>query len=121
MAEFSLGALFGVYPSVKIGTIQRRLAWPLRKDDTQNREAFHIFFLFLAAAKLPNTPPTSTTSIPNYNINLANKTTAPPPQPQPQQQSSENSSLHILVSVCDHYKEIFICFQMKSNFLHVFC
>ena len=29
--------------SVKIGTIQRRLAWPLRKDDTQNREAFHIF------------------------------------------------------------------------------
>ena len=28
----------------KIGTIQRRLAWPLRKDDTQIREAFHIFF-----------------------------------------------------------------------------
>ena len=27
----------------KIGTIQRRLAWPLRKDDTQNHEAFHIF------------------------------------------------------------------------------
>ena len=27
----------------KIGTTQRRLAWPLRKDDTQNREAFHIF------------------------------------------------------------------------------
>ena len=27
----------------KIGTIQRRLAWPLRKDDTQKREAFHIF------------------------------------------------------------------------------
>ena len=25
--------------------IQRRLAWPLRKDDTQNREAFHIFWL----------------------------------------------------------------------------
>ena len=25
-----------------IGTIQRRLAWPLRKDDTQIREAFHI-------------------------------------------------------------------------------
>ena len=36
----------------KIGTIQRRLAWPLRKDDTQIREAFHIFptpltFMFL--------------------------------------------------------------------------
>ena len=30
---------------IKIGTIQRRLAWPLRKDDTQNREAFHIFWL----------------------------------------------------------------------------
>ena len=28
---------------LKIGTIQRRLAWPLRKDDTQIREAFHIF------------------------------------------------------------------------------
>ena len=27
----------------KIGTIQRSLAWPLRKDDTQIREAFHIF------------------------------------------------------------------------------
>ena len=31
----------------KIGTIQRRLAWPLRKDDTQNREAFHIFLGFV--------------------------------------------------------------------------
>ena len=27
----------------KIGTIQRRLAWPLRKDDTQIREVFRIF------------------------------------------------------------------------------
>ena len=26
----------------KIGTIQRRLAWPLRKDDMQILEAFHI-------------------------------------------------------------------------------
>ena len=34
----------------KIGTIQRRLAWPLRKDDTQIREAFHIFRL-----RLPST------------------------------------------------------------------
>ena len=31
----------------KIGTIQRRLAWPLRKDDTQIREAFQIFFSLL--------------------------------------------------------------------------
>ena len=30
----------------KIGTIQRRLAWPLRKDDTQIREAFQIFIYF---------------------------------------------------------------------------
>ncbi|KRX77209.1 hypothetical protein T06_13340 [Trichinella sp. T6] len=29
----------------KIGTIQRRLAWPLRKDDTQIREAFQIFLI----------------------------------------------------------------------------
>ncbi|XP_016812617.1 actin, alpha skeletal muscle-like [Pan troglodytes] len=27
----------------KIGTVQRRLAWRLRKDDMQIREAFHIF------------------------------------------------------------------------------
>ena len=27
----------------KIGMIQRRLAWPLHKHDTQIREAFHIF------------------------------------------------------------------------------
>ena len=31
----------------KIRTIQRRLAWPLRKDDTQIREAFYIFELFV--------------------------------------------------------------------------
>ena len=42
-----LGALSSLTCSTytKIGTIQRRLAWPLRKDDTQNREAFHIFWL----------------------------------------------------------------------------
>ena len=28
----------------KIGTIERRLAWPLSKDDTQICEAFHIFW-----------------------------------------------------------------------------
>ena len=36
----------------KIGTIQRRLAWPLRKDDTQNREAFHIFTTALSLPSL---------------------------------------------------------------------
>jgi hypothetical protein len=33
--------------TVKIGTIQRRLAWPLRKDDTLNREVSHFFFPFI--------------------------------------------------------------------------
>ena len=28
---------------IKMGKIQRRLAWPLRKDDAQIREAFQIF------------------------------------------------------------------------------
>ena len=41
--EALLCSLFGA-TYTKIGTIQRRLAWPLRKDDTQNREAFHIFW-----------------------------------------------------------------------------
>ena len=31
--------------------IQRRLAWPLRKDDTQNREAFHIFLHISSQSK----------------------------------------------------------------------
>ena len=30
-------------PSVKIGTIQRRLAWPLRKDDTHKSRMYHFF------------------------------------------------------------------------------
>ena len=35
--------------SVKIGTIQRRLAWPLHKDDTQisTRKSNLFFFFFL--------------------------------------------------------------------------
>ena len=35
----------------KIGTIQR-LAWPLRKDDTQIHEAFHIFRILETKAKI---------------------------------------------------------------------
>ena len=31
---------------LKIGMIRRRLAWPLRKDDTQIREAFLIFQMY---------------------------------------------------------------------------
>ena len=37
-----LSARFGS-TYTKIGMIQRRLAWPLCKDDMQIREAFHIF------------------------------------------------------------------------------
>ena len=40
--ENRLSARFGS-TYTKIGTIQRRLAWPLREDDTQICEAFHIF------------------------------------------------------------------------------
>ena len=36
----------------KIGTIQRRLAWPLRKDDTQIREAFHIFHSYVSVINI---------------------------------------------------------------------
>ena len=32
-------------PAVKLGTIQRRLAWPLRKDDTHNSRGTHHNFL----------------------------------------------------------------------------
>ena len=37
-----MGARFGS-TYTKIGMIQRRLAWPLRKDNMQICEAFHIF------------------------------------------------------------------------------
>ena len=42
LKSVSVSALFGS-TYTKIGMIQRRSAWPLRKDDTQIREAFHIF------------------------------------------------------------------------------
>ena len=35
--------------SVKIGTIQRRLAWPLRKDDTHKSRSVNIFFAMLVS------------------------------------------------------------------------
>ena len=35
--------------SVKIGTIQRRLAWPLRKDDTHKSRSVHSFLTFFLA------------------------------------------------------------------------
>ena len=37
--------------SVKIGTIQRRLAWPLRKDDTRYEKFHHFFSLFLPLSR----------------------------------------------------------------------
>jgi len=33
--------------SVRIGTMQRRLAWPLRKDDTHKWRGINMFFVFL--------------------------------------------------------------------------
>ena len=42
-SQAGLGPPFGGAP-IKIGTIQRRLAWPLRKDDTFNRERSQITF-----------------------------------------------------------------------------
>ncbi len=39
---------FPLGSSVKIGTIQRRLAWPLRKDDThKSRSVYNFLTLFL--------------------------------------------------------------------------
>ena len=40
--KFNLDSLCG--SSVKIGTIQRRLAWPLRKDDTHKSRSVNNFF-----------------------------------------------------------------------------
>lgn len=36
--------------SVKIGTIQRRLAWPLRKDDTHKSRSVSNFFVTLCSS-----------------------------------------------------------------------
>ena len=43
------GTTFG-WSSVKIGTIQRRLAWSLRKDDTHTLRKYHDFFDLLTPA-----------------------------------------------------------------------
>ena len=40
---------------LKIGTIQRRLAWSLRKDDTQIREVFHIFYIWISSNEVDET------------------------------------------------------------------
>ena len=40
----SVGTTFG-WSSVKIGTIQRRLAWSLRKDDTHTLRKYNDFFV----------------------------------------------------------------------------
>ena len=44
----SLGEIISLEPlrrsSAKIGTIQRRLAWPLRKDDTHKSRMYHFYF-----------------------------------------------------------------------------
>ena len=67
--QFHLGRIFQDLDSlrgssVKIGTIQRRLAWPLRKDDTHKSRSVNNFFrtfpppsppgLGFATAKIPH-------------------------------------------------------------------
>ena len=47
--------------SVKIGTIQRRLAWPLRKDDTHKSRSVHNFFFLFGPASSEQRPSVSTT------------------------------------------------------------
>jgi len=42
--------------SVKIGTIQRRLAWPLRKDDTHKSRSVHNFFSFSGPPQANSVP-----------------------------------------------------------------
>jgi len=46
MGALHLDSLRG--SSVKIGTIQRRLAWPLRKDDTHKSRSVNNFFVQVA-------------------------------------------------------------------------
>ena len=52
--------------SVKIGTIQRRLAWPLRKDDTHKSRSVNNFFHILARQHICYGPQTKQTNIPNF-------------------------------------------------------
>ena len=48
----------------RIGTIQRRLAWPLCKDDMQIHEVFHIFICMAESLRYPSE--TSTTLLISY-------------------------------------------------------
>ena len=50
-------------PSVKIGTMQRRLAWPLRKDDTHKSRSGTVFLRFAHAHRRPQTVTNVTRSV----------------------------------------------------------
>ena len=50
-SQAGLGPPFGGAP-IKIGTIQRRLAWPLRKDDTHKSRWYRYFFTDTVAERL---------------------------------------------------------------------
>ena len=39
-------AVFALAAHTKTGTVQRRLAWPICKDDMQIQEAFYIFLMY---------------------------------------------------------------------------
>ena len=66
------------------------------------RSIFFFLLLLLAAAKFSNTPPTSTTSIPNYNINLASKpvVSPTPQQSQPPTTSREMTLIELEIFFC---------------------
>ena len=57
--------------SVKIGTIQRRLAWPLRKDDTHKSRSVTIL-VFVVQAPPPPSPPLSSwpSSHPHFRVQI---------------------------------------------------
>ena len=52
LSDGTLDSLRG--SSVKIGTIQRRLAWPLRKDDTHKSRSVNNFFLSASSGYPPS-------------------------------------------------------------------
>jgi len=80
--------------SVKIGTIQRRLAWPLRKDDHLNREVTTFFFAKFVV-KFPRKSSNKSRQI------------LPHPQELPKTESSEKCCTTSSFSKCknDWYKK----------------
>ena len=62
--------------SAKIGTIQRRLAWPLRKDDTYKSRRYHFFDIVWGCCFIVNKP--------HEEVIDTHVHAHPPPPPSPQ-------------------------------------